>query len=128
MLEISSFICLSQFSGSCILDPPFHMQQNKQIDILFCKTNLTLMDGIYPKALAYIKIVGVICVKQMLWAVKVWAKMILKQPSSFTSRLLKSTFSLPLCTYITRMDVMLDFICMGPVDLPGARRKRQNTK
>ena len=23
---------------------------------------------------------------------------------------------------------MLDFICMGPVDLPGARRKRQNTK
>ena len=26
------------------------------------------------------------------------------------------------------MDVMLDFICMGPVDLPGARRKRQNTK
>ena len=22
---------------------------------------------------------------------------------------------------------MLDFICMGPVDLPGARRKRQNT-
>ena len=33
-----------------------------------------------------------------------------------------------LCTYIPRMDVMLDFICMGPVDLPGARRKRQNTK
>ena len=31
-------------------------------------------------------------------------------------------------SYITRMDVMLDFICMGPVDLPGARRKRQNTK
>ena len=26
------------------------------------------------------------------------------------------------------MDVMLDFICMGPVDLSGARRKRQNTK
>ena len=46
----------------------------------------------------------------------------------FTSRLLKSTCSLSLCTYITRMDVMLDFICMGPVDLPGARRKRQNTK
>ena len=36
--------------------------------------------------------------------------------------------SLSLCTYITQMDVMLDFICMGPVDLPGARRKRQNTK
>ena len=46
----------------------------------------------------------------------------------FTSRLLKSTFSLSLCTYITRLDVMLDFICMGPVDLPGARRKRRNTK
>ena len=44
----------------------------------------------------------------------------------FTSRLLKLSFSL--CTYITRMDVMLDFICMGPVDLTGARRKRQNTK
>ena len=26
------------------------------------------------------------------------------------------------------MDVMLDFICMGAVDLPGVRRKRQNTK
>ena len=26
------------------------------------------------------------------------------------------------------MDVMLDFICMGSVDLPGAHRKRQNTK
>ena len=46
----------------------------------------------------------------------------------FTSRLLKSTFSLSLCTYVTRMDVMLDFICMGPVDLTGAHRKRQNTK
>ena len=46
----------------------------------------------------------------------------------FTSRLLKSTFSLSLCTYITRMDVMLDFICMGPVDLTGAHRKLQNTK
>ena len=29
---------------------------------------------------------------------------------------------------LTPMDVMLDFICMGPSDLPGARRKRQNTK
>ena len=46
----------------------------------------------------------------------------------FTSRLLKSTFSLSLCTYITRIDVMLDFICMGPVDLTGTRRKLQNTK
>ena len=27
-----------------------------------------------------------------------------------------------------RMNVKLDFICIGPVDLPGARRKRQNTK
>ena len=46
----------------------------------------------------------------------------------FTSRLLKLSFSLSLCTYITRMDVMLDFICMGPVDLTGACLKRQNTK
>ena len=30
--------------------------------------------------------------------------------------------------YISPMDVMLDFICMGPVDLTGARRKRHNTK
>ena len=26
------------------------------------------------------------------------------------------------------MNVMLDFICMAPVDLSGARRKRQNAK
>ena len=35
---------------------------------------------------------------------------------------------LSLCTYIPRMDVMLDFICMGTVDLSGVRRKLQNTK
>ena len=29
---------------------------------------------------------------------------------------------------LPRMNIMLDFICMGPVVLPGARRKRQNTK
>ena len=29
---------------------------------------------------------------------------------------------------LPRMNVMLDFICMGPADLPGARRKKQNTK
>ena len=39
-----------------------------------------------------------------------------------------SALKLSLCTYITRVDVMLDFICIGPVDLTGARRKRQNTK
>ena len=26
------------------------------------------------------------------------------------------------------MNVMLDFICLAPVDLPGAHRKRQNAK
>ena len=31
-------------------------------------------------------------------------------------------------TSVPRMDVMLDFICLGPVDLPGAHRKRQKTK
>ena len=46
----------------------------------------------------------------------------------FTSRLLKLSLSLSLCTYIPRVDVMLDFICMGPVDLSGARRSQQNTK
>ena len=30
--------------------------------------------------------------------------------------------------FLPRMNVMLDFICIGPVYLPGARRKRQNTK
>ena len=59
------------------------MQQYKQIDIMFCITNSTLMDRTYPNALAYIKIEGVIWVKQMLWAVKVWAKMVWKKPSSF---------------------------------------------
>ena len=37
-------------------------------------------------------------------------------------------WSFSLCFYIPRMDVMLDFICMRPVYLQGARRKRQNTK
>ena len=41
------------------------------------------MDRIYPKALADIKIEGVIWVKQMLWADKDRAKMISKEPSSF---------------------------------------------
>ena len=49
-------------------------------------TNLTLMDRKYPNALAYIKIEAVIRVKQKLWAVKIWAKMIWKQPSSFKWR------------------------------------------
>ena len=60
------------------------MQQYKQIDIMFFITNSTLMDRTYPNALAYIKIEGVIWVKQMLWAVKVWAKMVWKKPSSFS--------------------------------------------
>ena len=30
--------------------------------------------------------------------------------------------------YIPWIDVRIDFICIRPVDLPGARRKRQNTK
>ena len=42
------------------------------------------MDRKYPNALAYIKIEAVIRVKQKLWAVKIWAKIIWKQPSSFT--------------------------------------------
>ena len=66
------------------LDPPSHIQQHKQIDIMFRITNLTLMDRKYPNALAYIKIEAVIRVKQKLWAVKIWAKMIWKQPSSLT--------------------------------------------
>ena len=41
------------------------------------------MDRKYPNALAYITIEAVIRVKQKLWAVKIWAKMIWKQPSSF---------------------------------------------
>ena len=40
------------------------------------------MDRKYPNALAYIKIEAVIRVKQKLLAVKIWAKMIWKQPSS----------------------------------------------
>ena len=39
-----------------------------------------------------------------------------------------SLYAPTLYMYIPRMNVMLDFICMGPVDLPGAHRKRQNTK
>ena len=65
------------------LDPPSHIQQHKQIDIKFRITKSTFMDRKYPNALAYIKIEAVIRVKQKLWAVKFWAKMIWKQPSSF---------------------------------------------
>ena len=82
-LKIRSFICLFEFLEVVLFGPPFHMQQYKQIDIMFCITNSTLMDRKYPIALAYIKIEGVIWVKHMLWAVKVWAKMVWKKPSSF---------------------------------------------
>ena len=68
------------------LDPPSHIQQHKQIDIMFRITNSTLMDRKYPNTLAYIKIEAVIRVKQKLWAVKIWAKMIWKQPSSLCMR------------------------------------------
>ena len=45
-----------------------------------------------------------------------------------TSMAAKWSFSL--CTYIPRMNVMLDFICIAPVDLPGAHKKQkmQNEK
>ena len=43
------------------------------------------MDRKYPNALAYIKIEAMIRVKQKLWAVKIWAKMIWKQPSSLST-------------------------------------------
>ena len=49
----------------------------------------------YPNALAYIKIEAVIRVKQKLWAVKIWAKMIWKQPSSL-GRLIQSNEKKPL--------------------------------
>ena len=36
--------------------------------------------------------------------------------------------SFSLSTILPRMNVMLDFICMEPVDLPGSCRKRHDTK
>ena len=45
--------------------------------------------------------------------------------TSITAIFFKWSFSL--CTYIHRINDMLDFISLGQVDLPGARRKRQNT-
>ena len=54
---------------------------------MFRITNLILMDRKYPNALAYFKIEVVIRVKQKLWAVKIWAKMIWKQPSSLCKTL-----------------------------------------
>ena len=42
------------------LDPPFHIQKHKKIGVMFCITNSIQMDRIYPEALAYIKIEGVI--------------------------------------------------------------------
>ena len=35
---------------------------------------------------------------------------------TITATLFSFKWSFSLCTYIPRMDVMLDFICMGPVD------------
>ena len=43
-----------------------------------------IQDRTYPKAYAYIRIEGVIGVKQMLWAATDRAIMIWKQPRSFT--------------------------------------------
>ena len=50
---------------------------------MFRITNSTLKDRIYLTALAYIKIVSVISVKQMVLAVKFRAKIIWKKLSSF---------------------------------------------
>ena len=47
-------------------------------------------------------------------------------PRYFLDFTFKWSFSL--CIYIPLMDIMLDFICKGPVDLSGARRTRPNTK
>ena len=56
------------------------------------------MDRKYHNALAYIKIEAVIRVKQKLWAVKIWAKIIWKQPSSF--RELRNAQYLQLCNFV----------------------------
>ena len=61
------------------------------------------MDRKYPNALANIKIEAVIRVKQKLWAVKIWAKMIWKQPSSLCIEELcfsstgQSPYAIPIC-------------------------------
>ena len=52
----------------------------------------------------------------------------MRTPLNNLLRDFKNYLSLSLCTYIPRMNAMLDFICMGQVELPGAHRKRQNTK
>ena len=59
-VKISSFICLFNFLEVVHFRTPFHIQQNKQTDLMFHIPILTLMDRIYPKALADIKIEGVI--------------------------------------------------------------------
>ena len=63
---------------------------------------------------------------QLFTFIKVSTRMMVKASAhsfkQFTSRLFKIIF-FSLCTYITPMDVMLDFICMGLVDLSGARRE-----
>ena len=71
------------FWKSHFLDPLSIYSNIKKIDIKFRITISILMDRKYPNALAYIKIEAVIWVKQKLWAVKFWAKMIWKQPSFF---------------------------------------------
>ena len=83
------------------LDPPSHIQQHKQIDIMFRITNSTLMDRKYPNALAYIKIEAMIRVKQKLWAVKIWAKMIWKQPSSLWNIIIIISWNINIMKYAT---------------------------
>ena len=97
----------------------------QNFDILYCELRLEPVYDqvqIYPDCWALLTWIRRTCNSEGLFKASAHS---FKQSSS---RLLKSTFSLSLCTYITRMDVMLDFICMWPVDLTGARRKRQNTK
>ena len=66
------------------------------------------MDRKYPNALAYIKIEAVIRVKQKLWAVKIWAKMIWKQPSSLLIVAMNKLFK-------SSLNSMLAYFCPPPL-------------
>ena len=65
--------------------------------------------------------VGVTTATQLVWLTGLRAHL----PTNRNNRLIKRTHIMRLLPW---MKTMLDLICMGSVNLPGARRKRQNTK
>ena len=59
-LKLAFLFVFFNFLEVVLFRPPFHTQQHKQIDIMFCITNQTLTDRKYHIASTYIKTEGLI--------------------------------------------------------------------